>query len=314
MRNLWKGGLAILGAIAISTVGVTEALAQARAWSPKPTQPAPYVNGMKPLTKLSDVLADKDPAESWRHKVVDDQNIKAAWVGLKPGDSMRTRLVADHRTAFIVWEGSVQVAAQGQTTFIATKGTMIQVPFRNTFTLTNVGATPSLHFEVFNAKRVVLYPQNSTSLPRPVRGNELKGDNAWQLNRLEAPDTYTRSGSTTSRSPSRNFFALPTSQDFVNDDRLYVNAVRNTSAANSEEYFQVSGGEAWFVMEGQMGFSAEGLDFITADPGDIVYIPEGRFHRPWHLGAGFSSGININGYPRGSHHRPETQPLVPPQD
>ena len=58
MRNLWKGGLAILGAIAISTVGVTEALAQTvNAWSPKPTTLAPYVNGNKPWTKLSEVLA-----------------------------------------------------------------------------------------------------------------------------------------------------------------------------------------------------------------------------------------------------------------
>ena len=60
MRNLWKGGLAILGAIAISTVGMTEAHAQqtVNAWSPKPTTLAPYVNGNKPWTKLSEVLAD----------------------------------------------------------------------------------------------------------------------------------------------------------------------------------------------------------------------------------------------------------------
>ncbi len=70
MRDLWKGGLTVLGAIAISAAVVTGAHAQAKAWSPKPTQPAPYMNGMKPLTKLSDVLADKDPSVSWRHKVV----------------------------------------------------------------------------------------------------------------------------------------------------------------------------------------------------------------------------------------------------
>ena len=72
MRNLWKGGLAILGAIAISTVGVTGAHAQTvNAWSPKPTTLAPYVNGNKPWTKLSEVLADKDPSQIWRHKVED---------------------------------------------------------------------------------------------------------------------------------------------------------------------------------------------------------------------------------------------------
>ena len=171
MRNLWKGGLAILGVIAISTLGVTEALAQARAWTPKPTELPPYVNGHKPLTKVSEVLADKNPSVSWRHQVVDDSSLKAAWVGLKPGDVTRTRRVADHQTAIIVWEGSVQVAIPGQTTFTATKGEIIRVPLRNNFTLTNVGSTPSLHFEIFNATRVVIYPVAAgNSLPRPPQG------------------------------------------------------------------------------------------------------------------------------------------------
>ena len=62
MRNLWKGGLAILGAIAISTVGMTEAHAQ-NFWSPRIVA-APYEqNGFvnKDWTKLADVLAGKDP-------------------------------------------------------------------------------------------------------------------------------------------------------------------------------------------------------------------------------------------------------------
>ena len=170
VRNLWKGGLAILAVIAISTLGVTEALAQARAWVPKPTELPPYVNPHKPLTKLSEVLADKDPSVSWRHQVVDDSSLKAAWVGLKPGDATRTKQVADHQSAFIVWDGSVQVAIQGQTTFIATKGHIIRVPFRLTYTLTNVGATPSLHFEIFDARRIFLYPQAAANLPMPPKG------------------------------------------------------------------------------------------------------------------------------------------------
>ena len=159
MRNLWKGGLAILGVIAISTVGITQALAQARAWLPEPTELPAYVNPHKPLTKLSEVLADKNPSVSWRHQVVNDSSLKASWVGLKPGDATRTKQVADHQSAFIVWSGSVQVAIQGQTTFIATQGHIIRVPFRLTYTLTNVGSTPSLHLEIFDARRIFLYPQ-----------------------------------------------------------------------------------------------------------------------------------------------------------
>ena len=309
MRNLWRGGWAALGTLVLGTAVMTQAHAQAKAWSPKPTQPAPYVNGMKPLTKLSDVLADKDPSVSWRQKVVDDQSVKAAWVGLKPGDSMRQKLVQDHRSAFIVWEGAIEVNIPGQTpaTFTATKGMMVQVPLRRPYSLTNVGATPSLHFEVHNALRVIIYPQptSTAGLPPPPKGN------VWFPHRYEQPDSFTSQGTP----GSRNFLADPAGSTgpFVNDDRLFMTAIRGANAAvTPDAYFKVSGGDAWFVMEGQMGFAVEGLDPMVANPGDIVYIPEGRFHQPWHYGAAFSTGILINGYRFGSRHWPEPQLPVPP--
>jgi mannose-6-phosphate isomerase-like protein (cupin superfamily) len=309
VRNLWKGGLAVLGAMVLSTTVVTQAHAQAKAWSPKPTQPTPYLNGMKPLTKLSDVLADKDPSVSWRHKVVDDQSVKAAWVGLKPGDAMRQKLVADHRTAFIVWEGEVRVDIPGNNpaTFTATKGMMVQVPLRRPYSLTNVGSTRSLHFEVHNAARVFIYPQptSTAGLPKPAEGY------VWFPHRYEQPDSFTSQGTPV----TRNFFADPAGSTgpFVNDDRLFMSAVRGASSpVTAEYYFKASGGDAWFVMEGQMGFSVEGLDSIVANPGDIVYVPEGRYHQASHQGAAFSTGVVINGYRAGSRHWPEAQPPVPP--
>ena len=269
MRNFWKGGLAILGVTAISTLGVTEALAQAKAWTPKPTELSPYVSPHKPSTKVSEVLADKAPSVSWRHQVVDDSSLKAAWVGLKPGDVTRTRRVADHQTAIIVWEGSVQVVIPGQTTFTATKGQIIRVPLRNNFTLTNVGSTPSLHFEIFNATRVVLYPADAAnSLPRPPQGT------VWYQtseNNGSRNDTYTRQGEPV----SRNFITTPGSFLMVEDEQLIVRAIRGVPPPTDPAHFHIHGGEFWFVMEGQIASSIEGLNPFAADAGDIVYVPKG---------------------------------------
>jgi hypothetical protein len=89
-------------------VGVTAALAQSRAWSPKPIESSPFVNGNKVHTRLSEVLADTNPLESWRQRVVDNRALKADYVGLKAGDATRRTLWADHRRAFIVWEGQIE--------------------------------------------------------------------------------------------------------------------------------------------------------------------------------------------------------------
>jgi quercetin dioxygenase-like cupin family protein len=307
VRKLWKDGLAILGAIAISTVGVTEALAQAKAWTPEPIELPPYVNPHKPWTKLSEVLADKDPSVSWRHQVVDDSSLKASWVGLKPGDATRTKQVADHQSAFIVWEGAIQVAISGQTTFIATKGHIIRVPFRVTYTLTNVGSTPSLHLEIFDARRIFLFPANAANnLPLPPKGT------VWYQTRPNAgADTYSRQGEPV----SRNFLTNPGSFVMVEDEHLSVTAIRGTPPPTGTDHFHIHGGEFWFVMEGQIASSIEGLNPFVADAGDIVYVPKGRSHRWSHDGAGFSTAVQINGYPVGSPNNPvNPQPPVPTLD
>ncbi len=309
MRNYWKGGLAILGAIAISTLGATEALAQARAWTPKPTVLAPYVSPHKPLTKVSEVLADKNPSVSWRHQVVDDSSLKGAWVGLKPGDVMRMRRVADHQTAIIVWEGSVQVVIPGQTTFTATKGQIIRVPLRNNFTLTNVGSTPSLHFEILNAKRVVIYPvTEGSALPRPPQGT------VWYQT-AENPGSNAQTYGTQGQPVSRNFITTPGSFLMVNDPQLLVQGIRGMPPPTDPAHFHIHGGEFWFVMEGQIVSSIEGLDPFVANVGDIVYVPKGRSHQWSHDGAGFSTAIQISGFPVGSPNVVvNPQPPVPPLD
>jgi hypothetical protein len=167
---------------------------------------------------------------SWRHKVVDDRTLKADYVGLKAGDATRRTLSADHRRAFIVWEGQIEFNIQGQTPFVATKGFMVQVPFRLPFTLTNVGSTPSLHFEVYPAESTPLYPEDSATLPEPPQ------DQGWYLSGLDAPDTYARQGTPV----FRNFLASPSSGEFVRDDRMFLNAIRGRGGVNPPPRAQTS--------------------------------------------------------------------------
>jgi mannose-6-phosphate isomerase-like protein (cupin superfamily) len=304
---LWKGGWAILGVIALSAVAVTEAQA-VNAWSPKPAQLAPYVNGNKPWTKLSDVLAGKDPSQSWRQLIVDDPNVSGTYVGMKVGDSTKGKLSADHRFAFIVWDGQVQVTIQGQTPFVATKGYMVQVPFRLEYTLKNVGSIPSLHFEIWAPEGTNLYPENAASLPPPPQGKD------WYLSRIDAPDTYAR---LSTKLVFRDYLASPSQAEFMHDDRIFVNAIRGSGSSSppngSDPGHFHSYGEFWFIMEGRISYLIEGMSYFAATPGDIVYATPGR----WHLAGNDppttlrSTRIAINGYPAGSHHWPVTQPAVP---
>ena len=308
MRNLWRGGWAALGTLVLSTAVMTQALAQQTfGWAPKPAELAPYLNGNQPHTKLTEVLAGKPATETWEHQVVTEPNASAKWVGMKVGDARTQVLSADHRVAFIVWDGTVQVDIEGADTFTATKGFMINVPFRRQYKLTNIGKVPSLHFEIYVPDRVDLYPENAQTLPPPPSFH------SWYLSRLDAPGAY----GTGQNAIYRDFMAAPFNGAFVSDDRLFVNAIRGSSnslpPATDLGHFH-SYGEFWFVMEGTLGYLIEGLPYFTATPGDIVYAAPGRWHRAgFHPQTGTGTRVAINGYPRGAHlWRQTTLPETPP--
>jgi len=313
VRNLWKGGLAILGAIAISTVGMTEAYAQSsnRVWSPRIVA-APYEqNGFvnKDWTKVDDVkAAHPDPTVSWRQKVVEGQNLRAYYVGLKVGDSTKKTMSSDHRIALIVWEGTIQFTVQGQPPLIATKGYMVQIPARLEYQLTNVGTTPSLHFEVFPKEMedfpTLIYPESSATL------TALPPEQQWTLSQIGAPDTFTREPAQSAQfNFFRNYLASPSSGEFVRDDRMFLNAIRERGQANASTnpdlgHWHVYGEEFWFIIEGTVGFLKEGAPYKVANAGDIVYNPPMRWHRMGTDGSNNGTRIAINGYRFGAHHLP----------
>ena len=70
MRDLWKGGWAVLSAKAVGAAVVSGSDAQTRAWSPKLTQPAPCMSAMNPRANLREVPVSKDPSVGWRHNAV----------------------------------------------------------------------------------------------------------------------------------------------------------------------------------------------------------------------------------------------------
>lgn len=309
VRNSWKGGLAVLGAIAINTVGMTDAHAQ-NYWSPRIVASPYEINGFlnKEVTKVADVVAGKDPLQSWRQKVVEGQNLRAYYVGLKVGDSTKKRMSSDHRIGFIVWEGQIEVTVQGQPTLMAKKGTMIQVPARLEYQLKNVGTTPSLHFEVFPKEMedfpTLIYPETTTTVPALPPGQQ------WTLSEIGAPDTFTRlPAQNTNFNFFRHYLDSPSSGEFVRDDRFFMNAIRERGQANSPTnpdigHFHVYGEEFWYVIEGTVGFLKEGSAYSFASAGDIIYNPPMRWHRMGTYGTDNGTRIAINGYRYGAHHLP----------
>ena len=140
---------------------------------PKQVSPPRWVAPNKPWTKITDVLAAHKGQTDWTHRVVTDQALEADWISMGPGKKTPRRANDDTREWWIVWDGEIKFTIDGQEPFVAKKGYMVQVPYRNFYQMETVGDTPSLRLEVNVANQAKIYPLDET--PRRATATRSSG-------------------------------------------------------------------------------------------------------------------------------------------
>ena len=88
------------------------------------------------------------------------------WAGKKTP----RRMNGDTREWWIVQSGSLRFTVDGREPVVATKGVMVQVPYRTFYQIENTGSEPALRFEVNVTRARKLYPMDET--PEAVKGFE----------------------------------------------------------------------------------------------------------------------------------------------
>ena len=137
--------------------------------SPK-AKSAGWTGVHKPHTKLPDVLARHKGQADWAETIVDDESLFAQWISMAPGAKTPRRMNGDTREWWIVWSGTLRFTVEGREPIVATKGVMVQVPYRTLYQIENVGSEPALRFEVNVARARKLYPMDEK--PAAVPGFE----------------------------------------------------------------------------------------------------------------------------------------------
>jgi mannose-6-phosphate isomerase-like protein (cupin superfamily) len=268
------------------------------AWSAQPTEATPWVAPQKPHWKLSEILAKHKGQAAWQEDIVSDRDFVARYISMAPGEKTKTHFFADDRVFWIVQAGEMKVNIEGQPPFVASKGFLVQVPFRTSYSIESIGDEPSLRFEVTGAQAVPLYPLGET--PTPVAGKKY------------VKVSYMGHGSyDDTNKPFLDFNkdvvgANSRGGPFVKDDKTFANIIRGHGAppppSSNLGHFHVGYSEFWLVMEGKIDYQIEGVPFFTAEPGDVVYAPQGRWHRASFGGDGMSTRLAINPRPEGMHN------------
>jgi quercetin dioxygenase-like cupin family protein len=281
---------------AAASLAAQSPVPQQMVWSPKATAPSAWVAPHRPHTRLSELLARHHGQADWAETLVDDDTLHAAYVSMAPGGSTPRRMNADTREWWVIQDGQVRFTIDGQAPFVASKGYLVQVPYRTFYTIETVGERPSLRLEVNIARARKLYPVEGS--PLPVTGME------YVRARVAGRGVYEGGNK-----PYVDFNAVVAGTDrtrqFVVDARGFANIILGRGIPppppSDKGHFHTESSEFWVVLLGKIRYTIEGLPTFEADQGDIVYVPKQRWHLASFAGDGPSARLAMNGYPDLAH-------------
>ena len=297
----------VLGAVALLAVlAAMPAFAQTvfHAWAPKPTVPEGWKPPNKPVWRLSEILIARAKQKSWVQPVVRDKDYAADYIQMAPGQKTRSLFYADDRTFLVVWAGQIRFTIQGQEPFVASKGFFVQVPYRTAFSMETVGNEPSLRFEVRRAGALAYYPVAEGETPPTVK--DVTYD---RISYRLPPDPYTAVNvpyvdflKDYANNPANPRIVKP----FIHDDFNWVNIIRlagtPTPPPTNRGHYHTNLSEFWFIPEGKVEFLIEGRKLFTAEAGDVVYAPSGRWHRASSADGQTGTRLAIIARPRNMHN------------
>jgi mannose-6-phosphate isomerase-like protein (cupin superfamily) len=268
------------------------------AWSPKPAHPNPWILPNRPHWKLTEILAKHRGQPSWSQTVVSDRDFSARYVSMAPGEKTKTQFYGDDRVFWAVREGSIRVRIEGNEPFVATKGFLVQVPFRVPYSLETEGNSPALRFEVVSSRAVPLFPIGE--MPTPAEGRQyVKVSISGRGKYDDVNKPFIDFSKDVVEANGRG-------GPFVKDDKTWANIIRGPGAPPAPEsnrgHFHVDFSEFWLILEGKVDYLIEGEPLFTAEEGDVVYVPQGRWHRASSGGTGMATRLAINPRPEGLHN------------
>ncbi len=262
-------------------------------WAPKPIHATPWVAPNKPIWKLADLLSAHKGHKSWKVTVVSDNYLHADYIQMAPGEKTPRRMHPDTREWWVIQDGQIRFAIDGQEPFVASKGYLVQVPYRTFYTMETVGDAPSLRFEVNIAGAKTNYPADEK--PPALEGF------TFVKTTIAGKGKYDQGNK-----PWIDFNAVVAGTEkqrrFIADDRavsniIYGDATKQRPVADSDlGHFHEECAEFWFILLGKMEYKMEGAGMILADQGDIVYAPVMHWHRPRFAGDGPACRLAMNGY------------------
>ncbi len=269
--------------------------------APKSNELTRYTGPHKPIHRLAEMRARHSGQANWRDLIIDDDYLHAEYISSAPGSGLSKRFHPDTRAWWVVMDGQIQFEIEGQETFVARKGAIVQVPKSTMFSLQTLGDKPSLRYEVTIAHAATLYPNDGTP-------DQLPGIGFTTIRYLtpRKPAPYGNGNK-----PIVTFDQLAAASDIskpltvmpvITDDRAASSFIYGLdknmppSSKYGRGHYHTGGAESWVILAGQIRYVIEGQQPFVAEVGDVVYVPPFTYHAPRFYGDAPACRLSMNGF------------------
>jgi len=254
-------------------------------WAAKPLKTPAYKAGLRPWVKLAEIKGRHERQVNWHEVIVDDGRLMAEYFSAAPGTKVAKSFHPDTREWFAIVEGQVRVEIEGQEPFIATRGSLVNIPRQTIYSLETIGSAPSLRFTLNVSGAKTVYPKEIDP-PAAAAGT------AWTEVRINrTPGRYDEFNQ-----PHVNIHAAAAKDEkyaggrFVRDDKsemlvLYGHEKNMPPLDPADKgHFHAESAEMWLVFSGKIRYAFEGQEPFLASEGDVVYVPANTWHATRYIG------------------------------
>jgi mannose-6-phosphate isomerase-like protein (cupin superfamily) len=244
-------------------------------WAAQRNPETPYTGPNKPIWRIADILKGHESRKNWDQQVLLNRDFDGHYVSMAPGEKTKCMFYADDRAFGWIYSGQVKVTIDGQEPKILSKGWAFNVAPRLSYCLETVGNEPVVFFRVTPAGQVPSYPESET--PTPVKGY------SYAKARITSTGGYD--------SLNMPFFNIDeygasdrTGERFLFDGHTSANPRRDIAISELPPptdwgHFHANMAEAWVVVYGQIDVLISGIGLVHGDHGDVINVPEERWHR-----------------------------------
>lgn len=230
------------------------------------------------IARHEDIMGRHGPGERWAERLIDDGRNLAVWISGPPGTPPDPHIHPDFNEWWIALDGRTQWQIGQYEPVLSEWGDIIMAPAGFAHDIQPKEGVQAIRFGVTH----------------PNSNHDIKGIAPCRLIPVDEGQTnpnlvHTRLKALVERNGTTSNWA----EVAVLDERNYATYTHEMPGTSSDSTSHQNERRWWVVLQGQVEWEVDGEETVTAGPGDVVFIEQGKGYATATAGDGPSIRITI---------------------